>query len=306
MKKIINRAGLSCIWIKKLPAKTSINVIFLSLMIFFASAYVAKDNWVYVSEREDDLWFVNTDTIMCRGDICKASVRMQPLPEKHKYSIELNEYTCTEMKYKTLRTTIYDSNRNTVKSIVPERQGWNYIVPKSVSKKLYDFICNKANSKKEQPNTNENDEEQLTMEKLAREYEAEKPADSTKEVQLQDAVSPEEAETQSAAVEDKKETSLQSQNPSDTIYTVQAGAFKNSSHAEALIARLKEKGYTAYITLSGAKNGGNLHKVCIGKFAKKEEAKTLSEKIRNSEGLQTFVTSLRPQDPIATQAAKKQ
>lgn len=293
MKKIIERVELSCNWIKKLPTKTSINVIFLGLMIFFASAYAAE-NWVYVSEREDDLWFVNTDTIMCRGDRCKASVKMQPLPERHKYSIELNEYACMEMKYKTLRITTYDSNRNTVKSIVPEGQGWNYIVPKSVSKKLYDFVCNKANRQKEKLNTNEKNEEQLTVEKPAREYEAEKPVDSTKKVPLQDAATPEEAGSKSATVEDKKETSLQSQKPSETIFTVQVGSFKNHSYVEALIARLKEKGYTAYITLSGSKEEEQLYKVCIGKFTEREKAKTLSEKIKNSEGLQTFVTSLQP------------
>jgi cell division septation protein DedD len=294
MKKIINRAGLSCIWIKKLPTKTSINIIFLSLMIFFASAYGAEDNWVFVSEREDDFWCVNTDTIMCRGDLCKASIKIQPLAEKYKYTIELNEYACMEMKYKTLRTTRYDSNINTVKSMVPEGQKWNYIVPRSVSKELYDFVCNKANHKKEQPNTNEKDEKLLTGEKLAREYEAEKPPDSTKKVQLQDAATPEEIESKSATEEDKKETSLQSQKPSDTIYTVQVAAFKNHSYAESLIARLKEKGYTAYITLTGSKEGEQLHKVCIGKFTEREKAKTLSEKIKNSEGFQAFVTSLQP------------
>jgi len=294
MKKKINIAGLSCNWIKKLPTKTSINAIFLSLVIFFASAYAAKDSWVFVSEREDDLWFINADTIMCGGNLCKALVKMQPLAEEYKYTIELNEYACMEMKYKTLRTTKYDSNMNTVKSMVPERQEWNYIVPKSLSKELYDFVCNKVDHKKEQPDAKENDKEQLTMEKLAREHDAEKPADSTKKFQLQDAVSPEVVETQSGSVEDKKETSLQSQRPSDTIFTVQVGAFKNHSYAEALTTHLKEKGYTAYIILSGSKNGGKLHKVCIGKFTEREKAKTLSEKIRNSEGLQAFVTSSQP------------
>jgi cell division septation protein DedD len=286
--------------------KTSINIFLFSLIILFATAYAAEDNWVYVSEKEDDLWFVNTDTIMCRGNLCKASVKMQPLAEKYEYTIEVNEYICTEMKYKTVRTTTYDSNKNTVRSITPEGQGWNYIVPESISKELYDFVCKKANRQKEKLNTNKRDEEHLTLEKLAGEYKAEKPADSTKKVQLQDAATPEEVESKSATVEDKKETSLQSQKPSDTIFTVQVGAFKNHSYAEALIARLKEKGYTAYIILSGSKNGGKRHKVCIGKFTEKEKAKTLSEKIKNSEGLQAFVTSLQPQDTIATQATKKQ
>ena len=92
--------------------------------------------------------------------------------------------------------------------------------------------------------------------------------------------------------------SLQPQKPSEeplaVIFTVQVGAFKNASYAEARMAWLKEKGYSAYMTLSGVKEGENLYKVCIGRFTEREKAKALSEKIRNSEGLQTFVTSLQP------------
>ena len=274
--------------------KTSINIFLFSLIILFAIAYAAEDNWVYVSEKEDDLWFVNTDTIMCRGNLCKASVKMQPLSEKYEYTIEVNEYTCTEMKYKTLRTTTYDSSRDTVKSTAPEGQGWNYIVPESISKELYDFVCKKANRQKEKLNTNEKDEEHLTVGKLVRNYEAKKVVDSAKQIQLKDPVTTKEVETKSAMVEDKKETSLEPQKPSEAIFTVQVGAFKNASYAEARIAWLKEKGYSAYITLSGSKEREKLHKVCIGKFIEREKAKTLSEKIKNSEGLQTFVTSLQP------------
>jgi len=82
--------------------------------------------------------------------------------------------------------------------------------------------------------------------------------------------------------------------PSEVIFTVQAGAFRNASCAKAFETRLKEKGYSAYMTLSESKEREKLYKVCIGKFTEREEAKTLSEKIRNSEGIQTFVTSLQP------------
>jgi hypothetical protein len=85
-----------------------------------------------------------------------------------------------------------------------------------------------------------------------------------------------------------------SEEPLAIIFTVQVGAFKNASYAEALRAWLKEKGYSAYMTLSGVKEGEKLYKVCIGRFTEREKAKTLSKKIRNSEGLQTFVTSLQP------------
>jgi len=82
--------------------------------------------------------------------------------------------------------------------------------------------------------------------------------------------------------------------PSGVIFTVQGGAFRNAPYAKAFETWLKEKGYSAYITLSESKEGEKLYKVYIGKFTEKEEAKTLSEKIRNSEGIQTFVTSLQP------------
>jgi hypothetical protein len=82
--------------------------------------------------------------------------------------------------------------------------------------------------------------------------------------------------------------------PSGVIFTVQAGAFRNSSYAKAFETRLKENGYNAYINQSESKEGEKLYKVCIGKFTEREEAKTLSEKIRNSEGIQAFVTSLQP------------
>jgi hypothetical protein len=94
-------------------------------------------------------------------------------------------------------------------------------------------------------------------------------------------------------VRETKEKSLQPQKPLEPLFTVQVGAFKNASYAESRMAWLKEKGYSAHMTLSGSK-GEKLYKVCIGRFTEREKAKTLSEKIRNSEGLQTFVTSLQP------------
>lgn len=97
--------------------------------------------------------------------------------------------------------------------------------------------------------------------------------------------------------EDKKETKEESPQPqklSEAIFTVQVGAFRNASYAKDLTKWLKEKGYNAYIYISGSKEEEKLYKVCIGKFIEREKAKTLSEKIRNSEGLQTFVTSLQP------------
>ncbi len=93
---------------------------------------------------------------------------------------------------------------------------------------------------------------------------------------------------------DRKETRKelpQPQKPLDIIFTVQVGAFRNASYAKALVKRLDEKGYKAYITYSVSKEDKRLHKVRIGKFSNREKANSLSEKIKKAEGLDTFVTT---------------
>ena len=73
-------------------------------------------------------------------------------------------------------------------------------------------------------------------------------------------------------------------------YTVQVGAFKNASDADALKAELDKEGYRTYITRSETKKDGDLYKVRIGEFDTRKEAEVLSIKIKNRQGLQTFVT----------------
>jgi cell division septation protein DedD len=102
------------------------------------------------------------------------------------------------------------------------------------------------------------------------------------------------AEVKEEIKKESPQPQIPSVKPSEGIFTVQAGAFRNVSNAKAFEIWLKEKGYSAYMTLSKSKEGGKLYKVCIGKFTEREEAKTLSEKIRISESIQTFITSLQP------------
>jgi len=83
----------------------------------------------------------------------------------------------------------------------------------------------------------------------------------------------------------------QPQKSSNVTFTVQAGAFRNLLHAKALQKRLSKRGYDTYINLSESKNEKKLYKVYIGTFVEKKEAETLCNKIKNSEGLQTFVTT---------------
>jgi hypothetical protein len=273
LMKIKKRAGLSCNWVIKFSTKTLIIFFLFVLILVVTTSYAAEDNWVYINEREDDLWFVNNDSITCKGHICRAWVKINPLAEKYEYTMHLNEYNCVEMKYRTLRVTEYKPPSTAIKGIESEGKGWNNIVPESIMRELYDFVCKKATIEKEQLNTDENKAEQLSEKKLIRKNEA---------------------ENQNSIVRDRKEASLQPHEPTKTIFTVQLGAFKNVFYAKAFMAWFKEKGYSAYLTLSEPKDGEKLYKVCIGKFIEREKAQTLSEKIRNSEGFQTFVTSLPP------------
>jgi cell division septation protein DedD len=93
--------------------------------------------------------------------------------------------------------------------------------------------------------------------------------------------------------EQKKQKKLEPLKSSKAIFTVQTGAFSDFSHAKSLKGRFNKKGYNVYITSSTTAEG-KLYRVCIGKFIEREKAKTLSEKIRSSEGLEAFVTSSQP------------
>jgi len=84
-----------------------------------------------------------------------------------------------------------------------------------------------------------------------------------------------------------KEKSIQPQQPSKPIFTVQAGAFRNSSSAKSLRTMLTKKGYDASITTSKLKKE-ILYRVWIGKFSERKEAETIAKKIRKEEGIQTF------------------
>ncbi|MEW6002004.1 MAG: SPOR domain-containing protein [Nitrospirota bacterium] len=73
----------------------------------------------------------------------------------------------------------------------------------------------------------------------------------------------------------------------ETIYAVQAGAFRDVSNAEVLKKRLNEKGYNAYIV---EPEDGSFYKVLISASIDRQKALKLSEKIKDTEGLSSFVT----------------
>jgi cell division septation protein DedD len=86
--------------------------------------------------------------------------------------------------------------------------------------------------------------------------------------------------------------------PKARKYTVQAGAFKNISDANALKAKLDKKRYKTYITASETQKHKKFYKVRIGDFATRKEAEIISIKIKKNEGLNTFVTFKTDQEDL--------
>jgi cell division septation protein DedD len=73
-------------------------------------------------------------------------------------------------------------------------------------------------------------------------------------------------------------------------YTVQVGAFRNASDAEALRLKLDNKGYKPFLIELKTKQNEPFYKVAIGAFSTRNEAELHAAKIKKSEGLKTFVT----------------
>ncbi len=95
---------------------------------------------------------------------------------------------------------------------------------------------------------------------------------------------------------DKKDTRIgqdKQQSPKTAAtrkYTVQVGAFKNPEEADALKTKMSKKGYKVFVTPTKTKKQDILHKVMVGEYKTRKEAEVLSVKLKNSEGLRTFVT----------------
>lgn len=75
------------------------------------------------------------------------------------------------------------------------------------------------------------------------------------------------------------------------IFTVQVGAFKDSSNAQELATKLRRKGYKVQVAPL-EKSDCILFRVRVGRFNNIQEAENMSEEIKKFEGLQTFITLL--------------
>lgn len=72
------------------------------------------------------------------------------------------------------------------------------------------------------------------------------------------------------------------------VYAVQVGAMKDKSLADAMVSKLKKFGYSAYIA-SSESSGKTWHKVRLGTFSSKEDARKEAERIEKNEGMSATV-----------------
>ena len=83
----------------------------------------------------------------------------------------------------------------------------------------------------------------------------------------------------------------ESKKSGEPVYTVQIGAFKNSSEAEAFRKNHASKELKTYITTSTNKKKEKIYKVKTGEFSDRKSAEVLSLKLSKTGKLKTYVTS---------------
>jgi len=93
---------------------------------------------------------------------------------------------------------------------------------------------------------------------------------------------PEENNQEPAAHESKKSA--------EPVYTVQIGAFKNSSEAEAFRKNHASKELKTYITTSTNKKKEKIFKVKAGEFSDRKSAEVLALRLSKTGKLKTYVT----------------
>jgi cell division septation protein DedD len=69
-------------------------------------------------------------------------------------------------------------------------------------------------------------------------------------------------------------------------FTIQVGAFKDKASADSVVARLKNKGFAAYVV---SPEGEGLFNVRVGNFAARPEAERISTRLRDEEKFKPFI-----------------
>ena len=69
-------------------------------------------------------------------------------------------------------------------------------------------------------------------------------------------------------------------------FTIQVGAFKDKASADSVVARLKNKGFAAYVV---SPEGEGLFNVRVGNFTARPEAERISTRLRDEEKFKPFI-----------------
>ena len=74
--------------------------------------------------------------------------------------------------------------------------------------------------------------------------------------------------------------------PGAGSFTIQVGAFKDKASADAIVGRLKSKGFAAYVV---SPEGEGLFNVRVGNFATRADAERVQGKLRDEEKYKPFI-----------------
>ena len=145
--------------------------------------------------------------------------------------------------------------------------------------------------------------EQKNIESEKKEALVQQPEQIQKPQETQETVKAQQAqETKKTQITKETKQTTETKETKKTLktkrYTVQTGAFKDVSDANALKSRLDKKGYKTYIAPTETKTHKKLYKVMVGDFVTRKEAEVLSIKIKKAEGLKTFVTFKTDQEDL--------
>ena len=74
--------------------------------------------------------------------------------------------------------------------------------------------------------------------------------------------------------------------PTAGNFTIQVGAFKDKASADSVVARLKTKGFAAYVV---SPEGEGLFNVRVGNFAARADAERIQGRLRDEEKFKPFI-----------------
>jgi hypothetical protein len=75
----------------------------------------------------------------------------------------------------------------------------------------------------------------------------------------------------------------------DKTYSIQVAASKEKAPAEAMVGRLKEKGYPAYFVHEAVPNKGRWYRVRVGPYIDRDEARRTANRLSEKEQLPGFL-----------------